>query len=315
MWPFSRRSRRPVSALPAGQNQSTQLPQRPLQPIQYRSGLVLDPPTNPHASVGIGDGLDSRLAAANPKHDEVVDLDGWEHEDQGETPSFSRVTLQLLPLPDDGRVGVVGESHYQQALSLVCQGKISGDDFDSHIPVTAVLVPEPENAWDENAVRIDVRIGDRTVKVGYLSTEIAQKYQPELLKLRDKGFLCTCPARIAGGGDKNYGIYLHVIYPENLLIVSGSEDSAIAKEHNGTALLRNDWSCTVTGEEDHQDTLIRYAPKGTQEFREVTASLAFCKIKKGKYKGHDAIEVRLGAERIGQLTYAMTRRYGAIPLS
>lgn len=283
MWPFSRKSRHSVSALPVGpNNQWTQPP----QPIQNGPGL--------------GEG------------DEANGLDGSEDGYQGERPTFSRITFQLLPLPDDGRVGVVGESHYQQALSLVCQGKVSGDDFDSHIPVTAVLVPEPENAWDENAVRVDVRTGDQTVKVGYLSSETAQRYQPALLKLRDKGFLCTCPARVAGGGAKKYGIYLHVVYPENLLVTSGSEDSAIAKEHNGTALLRNDWSCTVTKEEDHQDTLRRYAPTGAQEFREVIASLAFCEIKSGKYKGHDAIEVRLGAERVGQLTYAMTRRYGGI---
>lgn len=309
MWPFSRKSRHSASAPPAEPNRwrSQQL-QRPLQPIQHRSGPGLDR----HIRVVIGDDLHIRRHPANPDGEEEVDLDDWEDEYQGEPPSFSRITLQLLPLPDDGHVAVVGESHYQQALSLVCQGKVSGDDFDSHIPVTAVLVPEPENKWDGNAVRIDVRIDDQTVKVGYLSSEIAKKYQPELLKLRDKGFLCTCPAYVAGGGDRNYGIYLHVIYPEHLPVATGSEDSAIAKEHNGTALLRNDWSCTVTKEEDHQDALRRYAPTGTQESRAVIASLGFCVIKNGKYKGHDAIEVRLGADRVGQLTYAMTRRYADI---
>lgn len=312
MWPFSRKSRPSASTPPAETHRWwAQPPQGPLQPVQHCPGLVPDPPTEPHIRVAVEDDLTRPLDSVD-LDGEQDEFDDWEDEDQGEPPSFSRITLRLLPLPDDGRVGVVGESYYQQALSLVCHGKASGDDFDSHIPVTAVLVPEPENKWDKNAVRVDIHTGDQSVKVGYLSSEIAQKYQPELLRLRDKGFLCTCPARVAGGGDKNYGVYLHVVYPEDLPIITGSEDPAIAKEHNGTALLRNDWSCTVTKEEDHQDTLRRYAPRGNQEFESVIASLDFCEIKNGKYKGRDAIEVRLDTERVGQLTYGMTQRYADI---
>ncbi|NBH01656.1 HIRAN domain-containing protein [Amycolatopsis sp. SID8362] len=224
-------------------------------------------------------------------------------------PQFSEVRLRLVPLPDDGRLNVVGESHYQEALAVVAGGRTCGATFDEHIPVVAVLVPEPENPWDENAVRVDVLMGNRSLKVGYLSAGWAEDYQPELLELRAEGALGTCPARVTGGGDKYYGIYLHVARPEELR--SGG-DPIVAETTATGVLLRNDWSCTVTKEEEHQDVLRAFAPKGKQEYREVVASLGFCTIRGGKYAGGRAIEVRLGGKRVGQLTHAMTTRYGEI---
>ena len=40
--------------------------------------------------------------------------------------------------------------------------------------------------------------------------------------------------------------------------------------------------------------------------------MTFCTIESGKYQGRQAIEVRLGDRRVGQLTYAMTERYKAM---
>ena len=308
MWPFTRKSR-PADSAPFATPSSWWNPsQQAHQANRHSSLLRLPPPPNSYPDVSNGSDAQIHVAAADIDDEEVH----LEDDDAGEPPSFSQITLRLLPLPDDGRVSVVGESYYQQALGLACRGRVSGEDFDTHIPVTAVLVPEPENKWDRNAVRVDVHTGERSVKVGYLAREMAQGYQPELLKLRDKGFLCTCPARITGGGSRNYGIYLHVIYPEDLPIAVSGGDPAIAKEEDGVALLRNEWSCTVTKEEDHQDILRRYAPAATQDFKAVTVSLDFCVISSGKYRGFEAIEVRLGADRVGQLTYAMTQRYGDI---
>jgi len=187
-------------------------------------------------------------------------------------------------------VPVAGESHYQRALYLAASGRAAGDAFDQHIGVTAVLVPEPTNKWDRKAVRTLAR----------------------------QGVLGTCGARIAGGGAKVCGVYLHLATPRDLRFANGTEDPIVARESNGSALLRSDWSCTVTKEENHQDVLARYAPRNAAQPREVIASLGFCKIEDGKYKGLDTMEVRIDGHRIEQLTYAMTQRYGAIvrsPLS
>ncbi|WP_153033776.1 HIRAN domain-containing protein [Amycolatopsis sp. YIM 10] len=218
--------------------------------------------------------------------------------------------MRPTPLPDNGRVRVVGESRYQRALRDAASGMAAANEFDGHIPVTAALVPEPGNKWDPNAVRVDVLDGDRTRPVGYLPAELAKEYQPTFLELRADGFLGTCPGRIAGGGAKYYGIYLHLASPRELRFALGAEDPLVVQRSEHAVLLRGDRSCTVTKEEDHQDVLTRHAPVIGQEFRSVVASLDFCKIKSGKYKGRNAIEVRLDGHRVGQLTHAMSVRYG-----
>jgi len=219
------------------------------------------------------------------------------------------IDLQLFELPSEGRIPVVGESHYQQALSLAVGGKVAGEDFESHLPVVAALVPEPDNPWDTNAVRVDIVSGLRTLTVGYLERPVAEEYQQHLLKLRAQGRLGVCPARVTGGGHRYYGIYLHLVWPEKYGIATGAEDPEIAEEKDGVALLRADWSCTVTKEEAHQDVLGAYAPHRPGESRTVRASLGFCLIQSGKYKGEQAIEVRIDGRRVGQLTHAMSTRY------
>lgn len=61
---------------------------------------------------------------------------------------------------------------------------------------------------------------------------------------------------------------------------------------------------TVTREEHHQDVLSAY------RFPDVVAELAWCTIQAGKYRGQRGIEVRLDGRRVGELTHAMTQRYG-----
>ena len=56
---------------------------------------------------------------------------------------------------------VVGESHYQDALQTLYR-KNGGSD-DDNVKVVAALVPEDDNAFDANAVRIN-----RIRSVGYL---------------------------------------------------------------------------------------------------------------------------------------------------
>jgi hypothetical protein len=225
-----------------------------------------------------------------------------------ESPRYSNIDLVPVPLPAAGHLKVVGESHCQQALHIVAHGQAAGNTQAQHIQVTAALIPEPENTWDRKAVRVDVVTGKRTVKVGYLPRDVAARYQPDLLALRKQGKLGTCAARIAGGGDKLYGIYLLLGTPADIGAATGILDP-IAEETAVSALLRNDWTCAVTKEEDHQQVLSRYRPNSPSRPREVIASLGLCTIQGGKYKGETAIEVRIDGQRVGQLTYAMTQRY------
>lgn len=219
---------------------------------------------------------------------------------------------QLVALPDDGRVPVRGESHYQPALRSSVRGRAAGYDFDDHLPVTAVLVPEPANPHDRNAVRVDVVNGTGTATVGYLERELAADYQPVLRWLGERGRLGSCPARVTGGGAKFYGIYLHLAEARAVGMAVGAIDPIVAQRTAGTVLLCGDRTCTVTREEDHQDVLAAYAPRKGQDVRAVVATLGFCTVDRGKHRGAEVIGVHLDGRRVGQLTKLMSERYEGV---
>jgi hypothetical protein len=79
----------------------------------------------------------------------------------------------------------------------------------------------------------------------------------------------------------------------------------------GLVLLAGEVTVAVTREEYHQRALARYtvAPGGE---RHVAVELGWCVIGAGKYRGERAVEVRLDGQRIGELTYLMSQRYGGM---
>lgn len=222
--------------------------------------------------------------------------------------------VEVIDLSDEGRLGVVGESHYQSALHIAPGGRAAGDDFAEHIPATALLVPEPGNPFDRNAVRIDVLHEGRSLTVGYLTRGIAPDYQPGLMRLKKDGRLGSCPARIAGGGpDKYYGIYLHVAPPEFLLAPKRfGADLSFARIRDESILFNADRTCTVTREEDHQDVLSRHYVDYRDIERPGEFVLGFCDATKGRYQGERVVEVRIGVDRVGALTMAMSNRYAKL---
>jgi hypothetical protein len=206
--------------------------------------------------------------------------------------------LGLLPtrLSSDGRLSVVGESHYQAALHSAVGGR-NAYGWDNAVAVRAVLVPEPGNKYDRNAVRVDVN----GRPVGYLAREDAIRYQPPLLDLQEQGRSGWCPAFISSGDIGLYGIWLHLSSPDRLVALNSSD---------GLEMLQADRQVTVTGEERHQDVLTEYAKAGRgAEVLSVFASLAPCTIAKGKHAGAADVEVRLDGRRVGELTAAMSERY------
>jgi hypothetical protein len=89
---------------------------------------------------------------------------------------------------------VVGEASYQDALWLICGGS-KGDRLRHE--VVAVLVPEPENPHDRNA--ISVRVGGHLV--GYLPREVAANYLAGLhMAMAQCGGYVALAGVIVGGG-------------------------------------------------------------------------------------------------------------------
>lgn len=99
----------------------------------------------------------------------------------------------------DDDLEVVGEANYQTALWAICGGA-HGDRVRHR--VVAVLVPEPENPYDANAISIQI---DGHV-VGYLARDVAMRYGPglEVLMTRYGGYVAL-EGSIVGGGSYEDG--------------------------------------------------------------------------------------------------------------
>jgi len=115
-------------------------------------------------------------------------------------------TVQATLYSGHEKLEVVGESHYQEILWRIVGGRTAEPvRYETH----AVLVPDPQNSYDENA--IEIRIDG--LLVGYLSRNDAAAYLPGLLQLiqTSANGLVALHAGIVGGGPRPDGIgYLGV---------------------------------------------------------------------------------------------------------
>jgi len=106
----------------------------------------------------------------------------------------------------DEMVNVVGESNYQPAIRKACCWE-SGTD--THLECFAELVPEPNNRYDPNAVRVDID----GACVGYLSRADAVELGPaieEALAEHGSGLVRAVIAGRAAGETDNLGVFLHL---------------------------------------------------------------------------------------------------------
>ncbi len=133
--------------------------------------------------------------------------------------------MQFDPPADGGSVEVVGESHYQSTLQALAGGlDANGPRVRDH---RAVLVPEPDNAYDPNAVRVIVvppATGQgRWGKVGYLSRADAVAYRPVIDRLAALGYVVGFQASLEGGqltetGQRKFvGVWLYLGTPRALM--------------------------------------------------------------------------------------------------
>lgn len=137
---------------------------------------------------------------------------------QPPTPEFPNAIL-----PGGRTVNVVGESHYQAALEAIAGGKT---EDTCNLEKWAVLLREPDNPYDNNAVAIYI-LGQR---VGYLGRNDAEEYAVIFDELwRNYGLRPACRASISGGwrryaadgktvvDEGHYGVRLALAKPRDLL--------------------------------------------------------------------------------------------------
>jgi tetratricopeptide (TPR) repeat protein len=115
----------------------------------------------------------------------------------GPSPNPPLTPTALLSGSHD--IEVVGESHYQDALWRAVGGRTS--EY-LRIMTEAVLVPEPDNPHDQNAISVWIS----GMRVGYFSREDAAEYRAGLLALQAQTRCwIALPAVIAGGGMRANG--------------------------------------------------------------------------------------------------------------
>ncbi len=110
-------------------------------------------------------------------------------------------SVEAKPLPVQASVlggyddlEVVGESRHQDVLWRLC-GKAEGDNV--RCPIVAVLVPEPTNPYDANAITVQIN----GHIIGYLPRATAQQYLPGLKHLMSlHGGYIALHGVIVGGG-------------------------------------------------------------------------------------------------------------------
>jgi hypothetical protein len=201
-------------------------------------------------------------------------------------------------LSADGRLSVVGESHYQPALKAAV-GRSAARGLADAVPVTAVLVPEPTNRYDRRAVRVDVN--GRTV--GYLAREDAARYQPALLRLEPaRGW---CPGFVSSGELGLYGIWLHLAAPDRVVPVNSPD---------GLVVLAAERQVTVTREQDHQDALSALAAEAASADGPfcVFAGLSAGTATAGKHAGEPVVHVSVDRMPVGELTAMQSDRYAPL---
>jgi collagen type III alpha len=193
---------------------------------------------------------------------------------------------------------VVGESRYYQQIRKVA-GRLGGGPSGEAI-TTAVLRPEPENAYDRNAVQVTI---DDLV-VGYLPAEEAPNYSPLLIHLAGQGVLVSVPARVwwDAEGDFMASVRLDLAPPGLLIPVNAPPAGNVMQLPPGNAI-------QVVGEDAHLDVL---API-VAGYGQAAALVTLHEISEQKTRTvKQIVEVRIDGPRVGQLTPAMSEHLLAV---
>jgi hypothetical protein len=132
-------------------------------------------------------------------------------------PDHLDVSAYLFPPVGRSVVDVVGEGFCQGTLEQIGGGKtIDGMRNRDH---TALLIPEPANPYDQNAVRVVLvpsTPGVSAGRIGYLSREDAVTYRPIIDRLAAGGQVMAARASLQGGWDRGpndrgmIGVVLHM---------------------------------------------------------------------------------------------------------
>jgi hypothetical protein len=156
----------------------------------------------------------------------------------------------LKPSRRDAVLEVVGEASYQPALEAL--GGVRTEDGARVREHVALLMPEPNNRYDENAIAVQIT----GHVVGYLSRENAIAYQPVVRWALGHGRYIACDALLTGGWDRGpgnqgtIGVILHLGAPGECMVELLDDQLAVAPDHEWVGQIiafTGDSRCIVAG--------------------------------------------------------------------
>ena len=108
--------------------------------------------------------------------------------------------LPIVRLDSSGEynVEVVGESHYQEALSFITGGKTpNGHELE----IDALLIHDDGNPYDNQAIAVSIS-GEI---VGHLDKRLARQFRARMKEAGVSGHPAACGALVVGGWDRGNG--------------------------------------------------------------------------------------------------------------
>jgi collagen type III alpha len=200
---------------------------------------------------------------------------------------------------------VAGESHYLAALEKVLRKSGGGRD---EVETTALLVPEPDNRHDPNAVAVLIQ----HETVGYLPREDAAKYRALLDHMVGSGFAARVPCRVWGGQITDHGydragrVTLEERFRARVTIALAEPHLCLPVNTAPQAphvVLPHGGAIQVSGEEHHLSDIKPLLRMEGESY--AFATLHEVSDSTGRTVKH-FVEVRLDANRVGQLTPKMS---------
>lgn len=213
---------------------------------------------------------------------------------------------------------VVGESYRQDALERIAGPK---DQGGKQHPVGVTLRCEPDNDYDENAVRVEV-MGQL---VGYIGAEEAEQLSPALQ--RHRGVVEARGVIVGGwrreGSEGSFGCRVWLSNQEAARLglsvdemtrmwpppSDGEVRLSVAPSMSAKTTLA---TATVGNDEHYQDAITGTRPPGAPDAWPILVTFVLADSNPHSKKPDQCVEVRLaeGGATIGYLTAGMTERQG-----
>jgi hypothetical protein len=126
----------------------------------------------------------------------------------GTPPRAGKARIELFGHRD---LGIAGTSHHQDVLRQIAGEALRRRE---HVAFTALIIPEPENEYDPNAIAV---VAEGFGLVGYFGRRDAVRYKATAEELRRRNAIGVSEAFLTGGWDDkaSIGVKLEIEGPED----------------------------------------------------------------------------------------------------